>query len=71
MLEMMIAVGFGLLLGLNVGVVLGYLWCRKNKRNAPVAQAPKNEADVQEIAEDAPETQPTANFWSQPADSIE
>jgi len=71
MLEMMLAVGFGLLLGLNVGVVLGYLWCRNLKRNAPVAQAPKNEADVQEIAEDDIETQPTASFWSQPADSLE
>lgn len=71
MLEMMIAVGFGLLLGLNVGVVLGYLWCRNLKRKAPVAQQAPKEADVQEIVEEEQETQPNASFWSQPADSIE
>jgi len=71
MLEMMLPVGFGLLLGLNVGVVLGYLWCRNLKRNATVAQQTPKQADVQEKPEDAPETQQNASFWSQPADSIE
>ncbi len=74
MFDIIIVAGFGMLIGLNVGVLLGYILNSQRNSKAPVAQqAPEKpeKQEKQEDAPDAPETSETSNFWSQPADNLE
>lgn len=67
MLEIIIIAGFGLLLGLNLGVGLGYFWCFKHKQKE---DTPIMTTQTAEVVETPAETQ-KSTFWQQSADNLE
>ena len=68
-MHIVIVTGFALLLGLNVGMCLGYLWCMRHKRETtPAVQAPvQHDQQVQEV--DQPESAVERNYWQEEDDT--
>ena len=68
MLELVYIAVAGLLIGLNIGAVSGYLWCLKHKREtSQEIQPPVHPTDEVQNTEDT-QTPETTGFWQQTSD---